>query len=641
MSMQVVFTLFGCFAISFLFVLLLTPPFRRLLIRVGMVGQPSARRINKKPIPRGGGVVVFLGFILSYFAWIFLMGGRGILGDAYEQRLLFSLAGLLLLLVGLLDDAFDLKPLMKLAGQVIVATLLFLSGVKLGDVLPFDIPEALNYVLTLVWYIIIINAFNLIDGLDGLAVGLALIGSIGLGACLIGRGKALAAVPLTALAGACLGFLRYNFNPASIFLGDCGSMFIGLILATVPLVSGGKSAFVASIGVPLLVMGVPLFDTTLAIWRRSIRAAIPSADPSEHGLGRIMKPDMEHLHHRFLAMGLSQRQVALTLYVVSTIMVVSAILITLFSDRTTGIILIGAVLVFAIMVRHLSLVEFWDTGRAFLYASHTSLFERIIQPLYLVGDIAALALSWVASRKLAFVYAEGLDLISVFPIFFAGIILAMFIAGNYRRIWRVGNPSDYGALVLSITIGWGIGFAFCVLLERRFFGFNRQSFIFLLLSLVLMLLARMVRILVSTGMAATESARLRTDPLAFHTIAYGAGEHYQILALISRGSDLGHRRRHIVAVIDDDPLLRGRILNGAPIVGGVETLEDTILRVGANELFITADLLPEHLEQAMEVAAKHNLTVTTWECAVRELRAGKAPADPASRGDAPTIPKGS
>ncbi len=598
-------------------VLFLVPPFRTLLTKLGLVDQPSARRINKKPIPRGGGVALFAGTLLTSFLW-------HLVTDSYapwispEQYRMFLLASALIVFVGFIDDAFDLKPVLKLIGQIAVALLLYASGISLGDAVWFDVPPFIDCAITLGWYIIIINAFNLIDGMDGLASGLALIGSIGLSVCLVGRGKINDAVPLVILAGGCLGFLRYNFNPASVFLGDCGSMFLGLILATVPLLTGGKSAFLASLGVPLLIMGVPLFDTVLAIWRRSMRAMIPDAN-GRHEFARIMMPDMEHLHHRFLASGLTQRRAAWVLYVMSLVMVLVAVGSSFFSNRSTGIILIGTLIIIAIMVRHLSRVELWDTGRAFLTMSRTSRFAKFLIPFYGFADILVLVLSWIGSFHIAFPFVHNLHLVSVFPLFLSATMFAMLVTGVYRRVWNRADARDFTILVVAVVGGWIVGVSASIIFDIRYDGFNRQTTVFLLLSLLPVLLIRIGRLLVANFMVSSETLRLIWDDKSRRCVAYGAGERYNMLEVSMRGSLLGSRNTVIVALLDDNPHLHGRIVHGQKVLGGIANIDEIARVYKPDTLVITAVLEPENRVLALEAAKRLGLAVLEWRCGVEEV----------------------
>ncbi len=610
-------------------VLALVPPLRAALARLGMVDQPSVRRINKKPVPRGGGLAIFAGCVLTGWLWYALADGCEPWASSAQCRM-FLLAASLTVLVGFLDDAFDLKPVLKLVGQIIVALLIYSSGVSLGAAVWFDIPPVIDCAITLGWYVVVVNAFNLIDGMDGLASGLALIGSVGLTVCLVGRGKITDTVPLVILAGACLGFLRYNFNPASVFLGDCGSMFIGLVLATIPLLTGGKSAFLASVGVPLLIMGVPLFDTVLAIWRRSMRAMIPDND-GRHDFGRIMLPDMDHLHHRFLSSGLTQRRAAWMLYVMSLVMVLVAVGVSFFSNRSTGIILLGTLVIIAILVRHLSRVELWDTGRAFLAMSKTPRFARFLIPLYVLADIAVLLASWHLSFVATFPYEESHRLTSVFPVFLTATMAAMLATGVYRRVWNSANARDYAVIIGAVLAGWVAGFAAVVILGLRYHGFNRQTAVYLAISTMPIMIIRIGRLLVANFMASSENLQLERDKAARRYVAYGAGERFAMLDAAMHGSLLGTRRGLIVALIDDNALLRGRLVHGQKVLGGIRDIDEIAKTYKPDTILITAVLEPEHRELAMDAARRLGLSVVEWRCGLFEVEVPAADAGASAR----------
>ncbi len=612
-----IFLLVLPFLIGMALVLASVPPLKAALTRLGIVDKPSVRRINKTPVPRGGGLAIFASFAITAWLW-YKATGRCAPWASPEQFRMFLMASALTVLVGFLDDAFDLKPVLKLAGQIAVAVLMYESGVSIGGAVWFDIPPAIDCAITLGWYVVIINAFNLIDGMDGLASGLAMIGAIGLSVCLVGRGQASDTVPLVILAGVCLGFLRYNFNPASVFLGDCGSMFIGLVLATVPLLTGAKSAFLASVGVPLLIMGVPLFDTVLAIWRRSMRAMIPDQN-GRHDFGRIMMPDMEHLHHRFLASGLTQRRAAWALYVMSIVMVLVAVGVSFFSSRSTGIILLGTLVIISIMVRHLSRVELWDTGRAFLAMSKTPNFTRYLTPLYVVADIAVLLSAWHLSFAMAFPYPVSRHLTSVFPVFLTTTMFAMLVTGVYRRVWNRADARDFAVIIGSVCGGWICGFAAIILLDLRYDGFNRQTAAFLALSAMPIMLIRIIRLLVSNLMASSENLQLARDANARRCLAYGAGERFAMLDAAMHGSLLGNRNAFVVALIDDNPHLFGRLVHGQKVLGGIGDIDKIVETYRPDTLLVTAVLEPENRVRAIDAARRLGLSVIEWRCGIFEI----------------------
>lgn len=605
------------FGVSTLAVLLLVPPLRSLLKLLGIVDQPSARRINKKPIPRGGGLAIFVAAIAALTAWHAATGLYEPWNSAMQYEM-FVKAACVIVIVGLLDDALDLKPLLKLAGQIVAALMLYCAGMSVGNAIWLDIPPLIDLGLTLVWYIIIINAFNLIDGMDGLAAGLALIGSVGLSLCLIGRGVAAKAVPLAILGGACLGFLRYNFNPASIFLGDCGSMFIGLVLATVPLLTGGKSAFVASVLTPLLIMGVPIFDTALAIWRRSMRASIPDEN-GRHDIARVIRPDMDHLHHRFLSVGITQRRAAWVLYFISLVMVVVAVGISLFADKTTGIVLVGLLVIVAILVRHLTRVELWDTGRAFLSMYGTSRFRKMLLPIYLALDLAFMLVAWRLSFRLAFPGGAALHFGTVFPLFVLCTMAAMLVTGIYRRVWGKGDARDFAVLAISMIAGWLAAVSFAIILDMRYPGFNRQALIYFFLSSSPMGTMRGIRILVAHFLEASETIRLSSSATAIRYVAYGAGDNFAAYDAAMRGTIIGRRDGFVAGLIDDDPMLRGRLMHGHRVIGSLDDIDRVVAETGATCLLITCALRPENRERALAAAARLGLSVREWHCGVEDV----------------------
>ena len=326
------------FLVGLLATYLLTPLVRSLAIRFGVVDLPDARRPHKRPTARGGGVAVVLGvqaacLMAVLFPWPKIAGA---LDFIWWQK--FALASLVLLVLGVIDDIRGMKPLIKLGGQVAAALIMWLSGTRFGQLLGHDLSAPVDCVLTVVWLVAIINAFNLIDGLDGLASGLAIISAVGLCGILVMQQIPGEVLLLLGFIGACLGFLRYNFNPATIFLGDTGSMFIGFTLGVVSLQTFTKNTFLISMAIPIMVLGVPIYDALLAIWRRSVRSWVNGKNAgAKRG---IMQADVEHLHHRLTKSGLSAKRVATFLYMLNGGLVIFGLLIMLFQSHAAGIFLI-------------------------------------------------------------------------------------------------------------------------------------------------------------------------------------------------------------------------------------------------------------------------------------------------------------
>lgn len=336
----------GSFALAALVSYLATPAVRRLALGTGALDKPDsgpgARHIHSQPTPRLGGLAIFAGFTAAV--------GVGMLSTrlaGWEQFLGLWLGALVVLAVGIADDYLDLPAKVKLAGQVLAAVVFVLFGNSVQWISnpwakgPFP---GMTYIgswgtpLTIFWMVGVTNTLNLIDGLDGLAAGVASIASVTLLLVALQEGQPYVVLLAAALAGAALGFLPYNFNPAKIFMGDTGSLFLGFTLAGIAVQGTLKSATTIALAVPLLALGLPILDTTLAITRRFL-----------HGRP-IFQADRGHLHHRLLALGLSQRQAVLILYFVSGCFGLSAVALADVSSRLVAatLMLIGLGLTLAI-----------------------------------------------------------------------------------------------------------------------------------------------------------------------------------------------------------------------------------------------------------------------------------------------------
>jgi UDP-GlcNAc:undecaprenyl-phosphate GlcNAc-1-phosphate transferase len=289
---------------------LLTPHVKRLAIRAGALDKPDARKVHTQPTPRMGGLAIYAGFLLA------------VLASVHINRELFGiiLGGTVVLAVGIIDDLKQLPARVKLFGQILAACVPMLFGVRIEWLTnPFGGMIYLDYLsipLTILWIISLTNTVNLIDGLDGLAAGVSTIASVTIMLVAAQQNFWAVAILTAALAGSALGFLQHNFNPAKIFMGDTGSMFLGYMLAAVSALGTVKSAATIALVVPIVALGLPIMDTAFAIIRR-----FNSGQP-------IFKPDKGHLHHRLLAMGLTQKQAVLLMYVISACLGVSAILLT-------------------------------------------------------------------------------------------------------------------------------------------------------------------------------------------------------------------------------------------------------------------------------------------------------------------------
>lgn len=327
------------FVVAAVSTIALTPLCKKLAWRLGAVDYPSARRVNKKPIPRLGGVAIFLSVFIAITVFVVgsqLLQGVNPLDEALDDEVnyvLVFLGVMFMFAVGVVDDATQLRARYKLLGQVIAACLVASSGLLLSSI---HNPFAggyfefgwFSYPLTVFYLVAFANVINLIDGLDGLAAGISAISAITIFAFAVITSRYDAALFSIAIAGACIGFLRYNFNPASIFMGDSGALFLGFTLGVASLLSIARSAFLMSVMVPVLAAGIPVIDTAAAIFRR-MRAHKP-----------ISEPDKGHIHHRLIESGFSQRKTVLIMWGWTAILALSGIVIT----ETTGLVRIVSAL---------------------------------------------------------------------------------------------------------------------------------------------------------------------------------------------------------------------------------------------------------------------------------------------------------
>ena len=285
---------------------LLTPYIKRLAVGIGAVDRPDKRKVHTRVMPRLGGLAIYLATVLAIVCSMPVT--RDLLG--------ILLGGTWIVIVGVLDDKYSLPAKVKLVGQMIAAGILVAFDIKIEWLNnPFGGYLYLEYFsipFTVFWVISFINVVNLIDGLDGLAAGVSGIASITVILVAVHQGYFPVATLTAALAGGIIGFIHYNFNPATIFMGDTGSMFIGYMLAAISIFGAVKSAATIALIVPAIALGLPIMDTAFAILRR-------------YSNGRpIFQPDKGHLHHRLLAMGLSQRQAVLLMYGISILLCLAA-----------------------------------------------------------------------------------------------------------------------------------------------------------------------------------------------------------------------------------------------------------------------------------------------------------------------------
>ena len=308
--------------------LLLTPVVTSASMSLGLVDAPGGRKVHLRAVPRIGGLAIASAATLALMLVVAALPMVGMLRPDFVPLWPVITGAALVFGVGLVDDFTTLAAATKLVVQAIAAGIVIASGLLIerltigGTTVQLGV---LAYPVTLAWIVGLTNAFNLIDGIDGLATGIAIIAGATCAAILVWRGHAAEAMLVAALVGAALGFLVYNFAPATIFLGDGGSLLFGFVLATTAITGWQKGATALAAGVPLLIFALPLIDTLSALVRRASRGT--TRRPTVAGiLVRIAEPDREHIHHRLMALGWTTRQIVVLLYALTFLLSVIALL---------------------------------------------------------------------------------------------------------------------------------------------------------------------------------------------------------------------------------------------------------------------------------------------------------------------------
>lgn len=599
--------------------LLATPVVRELNRRLGMVDKPDPRRINKVPIPRGGGVALVFGVLVPYLAFHLVTGRPWIQGLSDPQAYVLSSLAVAITLLGFADDRFSLPPKAKLLGQVVVAVLVWAwAGLGFRVLWP-ALPAGLDCLLTVFWIVGAVNAFNLIDGLDGLASGLALIAVVGMAGALFFMRNPQATLFYFALAGGLLGFLRYNYHPASVFLGDAGSMFLGFTVSTLPLASQVPNSFLVSVGVPLLAMGVPIFDTALAILRRSVRHLLARRLPgTDAKVGEVMTADADHLHHRILrAVGLNQRKAAWILYVCAASLVVTGLVAMLLKSHAAGLWL-AALAVSAVVIFKDAKIELFDAGSLLNAVAHASdrqsrrRFAVLSVPFYVFFDLFALVAvffvcAWALRMPLDLHAIRAHLSVRVFSTF---AFLVFFRA--YRTAWSRALPSNYVRLFLACAFGSVAGSVFVYYWPSlSIFQLKAMTLAYAVVAFTALLVLRAFRGLVRDVFYAVDCSRLVARKDVSRILVYGAGLRYQAfrreLVRTTAAND-----RIIVGLLDDNVYLKGRYIGGIRVCGTINDAPSVVNALNVDAVVVACRVSDDWLKVVREILRPTGVKLTLF-----------------------------
>lgn len=562
--------------------LALTPLAKRLALRVGAVDHPGERKVHKKPIPRLGGVAVIAAFALVCAG---MLAGLLPVPRQPQAEFLTTLAlGLLpVFAVSLLDDIRPQRALVRLVAQGAGAAFVIANGFVLNATVHLFGSQIgigfLAWPLSFLWILAVTNAFNLIDGLDGLSAGLALISAFSLvGVFLLADRIEVAVIPL-ALAGALLGFLRYNLFPASIFLGDSGACSVGFVLACLCLKGNALLSAGLAVLIPVLIVGVPIADTLLSILRRVLNRV---EDPKGKG---VLEADRGHIHHRLLALGLNQRRAVFLLHGVALVCALLALGSLFLSERGSALFLVALLGAAFIGISRLGYDELAFVRRGTVLriydipALKSGFFIVFVDLLMAVGAFyLAIGLKWddwelQTHRHLA------RELGAVVPFL---VLLSFLLFGLYRRRWRHASLEDLvrptGAVLMT-----GAG---TMVVDLFAFGGQAPASFFVVFTVLLLLLANGSR----SSYRLLAWLKARSAESGVRVLLYGAGRRGSMA--IRELQALQSKSLFPVGFVDDDLGKQGRFLNGLPVLGTLEELDELIERHGVGGVVVTTARIP-------------------------------------------------
>jgi len=601
------------FGLSSLIVLLVTPFFIKLAPRLGLMDVPDERCVHKEITPLGGGVVIFIAFHLTCFLlydnfWPYVTGQLDV--DWWSA---FFKSSAILLIVGLVDDRYGMLPIVKLAGQATATLCLyFLSGYQLNLLnIDFGFFGGMGFVL--LWTLVIINAFNLIDGLDGLCSGLAMISAAGLAAMFVLRGSTGDALVCLALMAACAGFIYYNFFPAKVFLGDTGSLFLGFTLASISLYAGGKGSFIVISSMAFIVAGIPVIDTLLAIWRRSIRKELTKRDGKARV--KIMQADKDHLHHRLLAYGFKHQYVTFLLYAANIMAVSISLFFMIAHELALGLFLVIFIITLYLLVKYVLQIELWETNKLIARSNEKSAITRIDLIIYPLFDLLWMSGSvWLANviTLTGFSPFRSIGQFSTqLPLWILPVFLLLFASKVYFRNWRNSFFRDYLYLSVSILTGCIGSFALLYLLhnDSGFLLMNQVS-LFCFFSLAGIVGIRMPH----TFLKEFSIDNPPPGSGGSNILIYGAGYHgglYLQERYLNHGNQLTFAR--VIGFIDDNTSLRKQYVYGKVVLGGVTDLHELIEKYHIDQIVLTGDITDNNNSLLKKIAADKGVKLKRWQ----------------------------
>ncbi|MEP6818891.1 MAG: hypothetical protein ABJA18_05110 [bacterium] len=596
-------------AASAVLALALTPVVQIVARRYGLVAKPKTDRWHKKPTAMFGGVAIWLAVVVSYL--VFIRPATGQLWGHFPDSFLDVVIGAstFLFLVGLADDLFHTKPYQKLIGQVMGSAFVVYYGLTL----PWTGYSAVNVALTIFWLIGITNAVNLLDNMDGLASGIAVIASGFLALSFLSSGHLMEALLLVTFAGALLGFLVYNSSPASIFMGDCGSMFIGFFLASAALVnvSGGRSrSLLPVLAVPILVLFIPIFDTTFVTILRKLSGRAASQG------GR------DHTSHRLVALGTSERHAVWMLYGLAALSGFLALLVQSVKLDVSLAAIAGFTILLTLLGVYLAGVKVYDETEEAQAASDNSLYAFLIDLSYkrrifeVLLDVILILLAYWGAYAVKFGALSGSTAWKLFlrtlPVLVFVKMASFLVMGVYRGLWRYTGLDDLIVFAKAVVLSSVLS-VIVVLFAFRFEGFSRTVFLIDgLLMFMFLAGSRLAFRLFRQVIPIAKTAEGR------RVLIYGAGDGGELL-LRELQNNRGLRYSP-VGFLDDDPAKSGKLIHGLKVYAGNGDLTSVCKQHDVDEVLISSTRMSEErLQEILDCCRAQDILVKRMRITIEDL----------------------
>ena len=612
----------GFIATAFFVSIVLTRFFIAVGPRLGLMDEPDERRVHVTPIPRAGGLAIWIAFLIVL--WItdaifpnLFVGLHG------TKNIAWTISSAILILVGFIDDRAGLKPRVKLGGQAIAAAVFYYIYYPEGfSIAGFEIPRVAAWVIFVIWCVAIMNAFNLIDGLDGLCGGLVIVSLSMILAIAWSKGNWRDSAFIIFMIGAVAGFLIYNFNPARIFLGDAGSMMLGFFIASSANDIAGERALIGSLMLPIAIAGVPLLDVILAIWRRSARREMEKSQGEDKKAG-LFSADKDHLHHRLLEMGLSQRKVALILQLFAVIIASLCLLPMVAGGRAVVVTLFGFLIVGLFSINHFARIELTEAGNLM----HIKIKSRTLglsnRGLHFFYDVGALIFACFLAMVVETNFGRRLDAQHVWSINYLllfvviGMVL-LKIADTYRRIWSRPTFADFFVVgvVLSMS-GLLASLVWSLNKEDVTWSDYRAGLLAGQFSLWLVLAPRAIPVMLREFKVCSDKRNSASeDLLNKRVLVYGAGANgAHLIDFIKVGGSERISEFKIVGFLDEHRSFRGRLFRCFKVFGGLDQLGGLSKKERLDGLVVTiSKLSDERWEELMNETKAHGLKLYRWGC---------------------------